>query len=222
MFPRGWIERIRDILDAIAEIETFTQGMDFDALRNDPKTLRAVELDFIIIGEAAHHIPETVQAAHPEIPWHLMRAMRNRLVHVYWRFSRGLTLGVRGVVLDAEGRVFLIKHSYANGWHLPGGGVEAGETLLQAFARELREEGNIELTGAPLLHGVFFHPLYSRRDHVTIFVVREFRQTAAPKPNREIVAHGFFPPDALPEDTTSGTRARIAEVLSGGPPAERW
>ena len=68
----------------------------------------------------------------------------NRLVHFYWRFSRGLTLGVRAVVLDAEGRVFLIKHSYAAGWHLPGGGVEAGETLVEALARELREEGNIE------------------------------------------------------------------------------
>ena len=65
MLPRAWSERLRDILDAIAEIKTFTQGMDFDAFRNDPKTLRAVELDFIIIGEAAHHIPETVQAAHP-------------------------------------------------------------------------------------------------------------------------------------------------------------
>jgi uncharacterized protein with HEPN domain len=84
MFPRSWTERIQDILDAISEIETFTHGMAFDALRNDPKTLRAVELDFIIIGEAAHRIPEPVQAAHPEIPWHLMQAMRNRLVHVYF------------------------------------------------------------------------------------------------------------------------------------------
>jgi 8-oxo-dGTP pyrophosphatase MutT (NUDIX family) len=146
----------------------------------------------------------------------------NRLVHVYWRFSRGLTLGVRGVVIDPAGRVFLIKHSYADGWHLPGGGVEAGETLLQALERELREEGNIELTGPPALHGVFFHPLYSRRDHVTIYVVRQFRQTARPEPNREIVEHGFFPPEALPEGTTVGTRARIAEVLEAIPAAERW
>ena len=146
----------------------------------------------------------------------------SRLLHFYWRFSRGLTVGVRAVVLDTGGRVFLIKHTYTDGWHLPGGGVEAGETLLQALARELREEGNIELTGPPVLHGVLFHPIYSQRDHVTIYVVREFRQAKAPIPNREIAAHGFFPADALPADTTAGTRARIAEVLGGHPPAERW
>jgi 8-oxo-dGTP pyrophosphatase MutT (NUDIX family) len=146
----------------------------------------------------------------------------NRLAHFYWRFSRGLTLGVRAVVLDGDGRVFLIKHTYANGWHLPGGGVEVGETLPEALARELREEGNIELTAPPVLHGVFFHPIYSRRDHVTVYVVREFRQSSKPEPNREIAAHGFFPADALPADTNTGTRARIAEVLGGTPAAERW
>ena len=143
-------------------------------------------------------------------------------MHFYWRFSRGLTLGVRALVLDAEGRVFLIKHTYTSGWQLPGGGVEAGETLLEALARELREEGNIELAGPPQLHGVFFHPLFSMRDHVTIYIVRQFRQTAQPQPNREIAAHGFFPLDALPPDTTSGTRARIAEALDGKPLTERW
>ena len=150
------------------------------------------------------------------------RVSFNRLMHVYWRFSRGLTLGVRALVLDAEGRVFLIKQTYTAGWQLPGGGVEAGETLLDALTRELREEGNIELTGPPQLHGVFFHPRYSARDHVTIYVVREFRQSALPVPNSEIADHGFFPLDALPHDTTSGTRARIAEVLHGQPVTETW
>ncbi len=150
------------------------------------------------------------------------RVSFNRLMHIYWRFSRGLTLGVRAIVLDAEGRVFLIKHTYSAGWQLPGGGVEAGETLLEALARELREEGNIEITGAPKLHGVFFHPRYSVRDHVTLYVVRSFRQPTPPVPNSEIAAHGFFPLDALPHDTTSGTRARIAEALDGKPLTERW
>jgi 8-oxo-dGTP pyrophosphatase MutT (NUDIX family) len=146
----------------------------------------------------------------------------HRLMHVYWRFSRGLTLGVRALVLDAGGRVFLIKHTYTAGWQLPGGGVEAGETLLEALERELREEGNIELTGPPKLHGVFFHPRYSVRDHVTIYVVREFRQSAPPVANNEIAEHGFFPLDALPHDTTSGTRARIAEAIDGKPLTEKW
>jgi uncharacterized protein with HEPN domain len=72
------------MLDAVAEIKAFTQGIAFDAFRYDAKTMRAVELDFIIIGEAASHIPEEVERAHPEVPWHLMRAMRNRLVHAYF------------------------------------------------------------------------------------------------------------------------------------------
>jgi 8-oxo-dGTP pyrophosphatase MutT (NUDIX family) len=145
-----------------------------------------------------------------------------RLLHVYWRFSRGLTLGVRAVVLDGEGRVFLVKHSYAAGWHLPGGGVEAGETLIEALARELREEGNIALSAPPALHGVFFHPVFSRRDHIAVYVVRAFRQPSPPVPNREIVGHGFFPVDALPEGTTKGTRVRIEEVVAGKPAAGRW
>jgi len=145
-----------------------------------------------------------------------------RAMHLYWRLARGLTLGVRAVVLDREGRVFLVQHSYVAGWHLPGGGVEAGETIEAALLRELKEEGNIDCIGAPELHGIYFNRAASRRDHVALFVVREFRQDAAPVPNHEIVAHGFFPADALPPDTSTGTRARIAEVLNGTPAGDAW
>jgi ADP-ribose pyrophosphatase YjhB (NUDIX family) len=145
-----------------------------------------------------------------------------RVLHVYWRFARAMTLGVRALVIDDDGRIFLVKHSYVSGWHLPGGGVEAGETLTQAVARELREEGNIEVTAPPQLHGIFFNNRASRRDHVALFVVRAFRQSAAPVPDREIIAHGFFALDALPNDTTASTRARIIEVLGGAPASERW
>jgi uncharacterized protein with HEPN domain len=84
MSLRTWTGRVHDILDAAAEIQEFTQGVDFEFFKDDIKTIRAVELDFIIIGEATNQIPDEVQEAHPEVPWHLMRAMRNRLVHVYF------------------------------------------------------------------------------------------------------------------------------------------
>ena len=129
---------------------------------------------------------------------------------------------MRAVVVGSDGRIFLVKHSYVAGWHLPGGGVEPGETLATALARELREEGNIDLVEPARLFGIYFHRRASRRDHVAIYVVRSFDQSAPPKPNHEIIAHGFYAPDALPEGTTQSTRMRIAEVLDGRAPAEFW
>jgi uncharacterized protein with HEPN domain len=58
--------------------------MDLETFAADTKAIKAVELDLIIIGEAASHISPEVQRDHPQIPWNLMRAMRNRLVHVYF------------------------------------------------------------------------------------------------------------------------------------------
>jgi 8-oxo-dGTP pyrophosphatase MutT (NUDIX family) len=133
-----------------------------------------------------------------------------------------MTLGVRAVVLDTDKKVFLVKHSYVSGWYLPGGGVEVGETLLDALRRELMEEGRVEAVGEPLLHGIFHNSHVSPRDHVAVYVIRHFRQDRLPEPNREIVDCGFFDCEALPDDTTRGTRLRIAEVLEGKAPTATW
>jgi len=151
-----------------------------------------------------------------------MEPWLRRLFHFYWRFARGMTLGVRGVVLDSDNRVFLVKHSYVAGWHLPGGGVEVGESVTDGLKHELLEEGCIELLGQPALHGIFFNSHVSIRDHVAVYVVRQYRQDRVPEPNREITACGFFAADALPEGTTPGTRLRIAEVLEGKPLIATW
>ncbi|MGB6351748.1 MAG: NUDIX domain-containing protein [Pseudolabrys sp.] len=145
-----------------------------------------------------------------------------RVLHFYWRFSRGTTLGARAMVIDGTGRIFLVKHSYVDGWHLPGGGVETGETLLEALMRELAEEGNIQIATVPQLYGVYFNRRTSPRDHVALYIVRDFRQDGNPQPNYEIVAHGFFAPNALPDDTSRATRARISEVISGATISELW
>lgn len=144
------------------------------------------------------------------------------VMHLYWRFTRGLTLGVRAAVFDREGRVFLVRHSYVKGWHLPGGGVEMGETLEEALTRELQEEGNITMTGAPVLHGIFLNGRAPNRDHVAIFVVRQYRQSAPRISDAEIIETGFFPLNSLPDSTTPGTRARIAEISDGARPSGLW
>ena len=90
MSLRDWKERVQDILDAITEIRAFTHGMDFQAFAKDAKTLKAVELDFIVIGEAANQIPDEIEGDNPQVPWQLMRTLRNRLVHVYFSVSAQL------------------------------------------------------------------------------------------------------------------------------------
>jgi ADP-ribose pyrophosphatase YjhB (NUDIX family) len=155
-------------------------------------------------------------AAEPSLP----PILRRRL-HRYWRFSRGVTLGVRGAVIDDD-RVFLVRHTYVPGWHLPGGGVEPGETARDALARELREEACIELVGEPQLCGVYLNLNASDRDHVLVYRVRDFRIIQAKARDVEIAEAAFFPMDALPEGVTTATRLRLAEMTEGRPAAPLW
>lgn len=84
MSSREWRHRIEDILDAIAEIQSFVAGTTLEQFKADAKTLKAVAADLMIIGEAANHIPDHVQHENGGVPWFVMRAMRNRVVHVYF------------------------------------------------------------------------------------------------------------------------------------------
>jgi 8-oxo-dGTP pyrophosphatase MutT (NUDIX family) len=146
-----------------------------------------------------------------------------KLLLAYARFRRSMTLGVRAACFDGEGRVFLIKHSYVHGWYFPGGGVEPGETLEQSLQRELREEGCIRLDMPAQLFGIYLNRHISQRDHVALFVSRNWTQTSPPKiPNLEIADCGFFSPDALPDGTTAGTRRRLEEIVRGTPISAEW
>ncbi|MET4682402.1 NUDIX domain-containing protein [Brevundimonas faecalis] len=137
------------------------------------------------------------------------------------RLSRGMTLGVRGVATDTQGRVLLVKHTYLHGWWLPGGGVDRGETTQAAVVRELREEAGLIARSEPRLLSVHSNERFFRGDHVLVFAVDAFDLTDRTS-HGEIAEIGWFAPDALPEDTTRATRARLAEVFDGAPADPNW
>ena len=143
------------------------------------------------------------------------------LFHRIFILTRGMTLGVRAACFDAEGRIFLVRHTYVPGWYMPGGGVERNETVPAALEKELREEGNLVMTSPPSLFHVYFNSRISKRDHVLLYRV-EVEQTAPRLPNREIAESGFFALDALPDDTTTATLARIRELSGEVTPADLW
>ena len=84
MSRREWKFLVTDILDAIARIQSYVAGMTSSQFASDNRTIDAVVRNFIVIGEAAGQIPEQVSEQHPEIPWRVMRDMRNFAVHHYW------------------------------------------------------------------------------------------------------------------------------------------
>jgi 8-oxo-dGTP pyrophosphatase MutT (NUDIX family) len=136
------------------------------------------------------------------------------------RLTRGMTLGARVAVIDADSGVMLVRHTYSPGWILPGGGVEKGETLVAAALREIREEAGI-LGEAPQLHGIFSNHHSFPGDHVACFVVRKF-EVGLWKPSFEIAEAKFFAAKALPPDLTGGTRRRLAEIFDGAALSEMW
>lgn len=138
-----------------------------------------------------------------------------------WR--RSMTLGVRAAIFNSQGEVFLVRHTYIPGWYLPGGGVEPGETLAEALARELMEEGGIALDKPAKLFSVYLNRGASSRDHVALFVSHAGKQVTRPrKPNLEIIDYGFYAPNALPDKTSAATRQRLAEIELGLPASEEW
>jgi len=145
-------------------------------------------------------------------------ASARRLV---WRAFGPRTVGIRGLVVDAEGRVLLVRHTYGPpAWHLPGGGVKRRESLLDALRRELREETGVEVDGLPALLGTYSNLGEGKSDHVSVFVVVGWTRHIGS--SSEIAAAEFFAPDRLPDATSPGTRRRVCEWQTGEVPDFTW
>ena len=154
----------------------------------------------------------------PLTGWRLVRA---KLFLFVVSMFRWMTLGARGVLVDGT-KVLLIRHTYVSGWQFPGGGVDAGETFESTMRREVLEETGYEILGKAHMHGVFLNNQVSRRDHVALFVQREFVQVAPFKPNREIAEIGWFDVNDLPKDINRSARQRISEIFEDQDVSPNW
>jgi ADP-ribose pyrophosphatase YjhB (NUDIX family) len=136
------------------------------------------------------------------------------LYQAYSRVSRGMTLGVRAVAFNPAGEIVLVEHTYTPGWHLPGGGVERGETGEEAVVRELQEEAGLKAIGRPKLLAVHANHTTFKGDHVLVYRIDAWEPCEA-RADGEIHQVAWFAPDALPPGVTAATRRRIAEAVGG-------
>lgn len=124
-------------------------------------------------------------------------------------------MGVR-LILERDGAILLVKHTYDRYWYLPGGGVKKGETVEAAARREVSEELGAEL-GDLRLVGVYTNFCEHKNDHIIVFSCDNF--VLAGETDREIECFDFFRFDSLPDGVSPGTRRRIGEyVRSDGLP----
>ena len=153
----------------------------------------------------------------------LFHKVAYRVLRAYWWVRRPITLGVKGVLLDGDGRVLLVRHTYQPGWHLPGGGVKKWESLAEAAVREVWEEtGHQVHDTSPEVFGVYANFSEYKSDHVAVFLFRQWQALPDTPKSLEISEFGFFAVSSLPEGTTAATQRRLREILTAEPRAAVW
>ena len=81
---RDWRFRVDDIIESIGKIERYTHNMDYETWCKDEKTIDAVTRNIEIIGEAASQLPEEIHEQFGDVPWRMMKGIRNILAHEYF------------------------------------------------------------------------------------------------------------------------------------------
>lgn len=131
------------------------------------------------------------------------------------------SVGVKGVVINANNEILLVEHTYCDGWYFPGGGVKSGETPSRALARELKEETGVIVSESELF-GIYYQNMRGINDYPILFIVKQFTINPIKLPNLEIKQLGWFPLNNLPQTVTPCTLKRIQEVFENIPKNGHW
>jgi len=123
-------------------------------------------------------------------------------------------------LIEIDGKVLLVRHSYMPGWLLPGGGVGRGEPAEHAILRELTEEIGLVRSAPPELFGI-----YSRRSGwvTNVIVLYRLRDVEfAFRPNLEVREILMVDPRSPPPRTPNSVRRRLAESVGMEPRSPHW
>lgn len=123
-------------------------------------------------------------------------------------------------LVEQDGKLVLVRHSYAPGWRLPGGGVRRGEPAEEAVLRELREEIGLTHAAAPQLFGLYVRKVFLVTNLIAVFRVRQARFVFAP--SLEIRAVTLADPLSPPREATGAVRRRLAELAGECPISPYW
>lgn len=173
-----------------------------DVLAGDPRRPDAVIPALRAVLEAPVELETSPE---PPFPW-----------------PRSIAPGVAAVVFDDRGRVLLGRRTDRGLWGLPSGHVEAGETVVDAVCREVREETGLEVTVDRLI-GVYSDPTWQVFDYpsgaVVHFVTTCFACRVAggrlQADGVETAEAAFFEPDRLPDDLLRMHPAWLPDALAG-------
>jgi 8-oxo-dGTP pyrophosphatase MutT (NUDIX family) len=143
-----------------------------------------------------------------------------RIKNFLFSFFSKKTVGARALILQDE-QILLVKHTYMPGWCTVGGGIDPGESPLQALQRELQEEVGIELKSPPPILSFYYSNKEDRDDYVILYVCTDFIKQE-PTTSDEIAEAKWFPLTQLPSDITPATQRRIEEYLDQRPLSDRW
>jgi ADP-ribose pyrophosphatase YjhB (NUDIX family) len=156
--------------------------------------------------------------------------MKNRIIRAIDTVRRrtlsrlgGVTMGVRAIVFDSNGRYLLVRHTYREQWYTPGGGLTPGESPNKALRRELLEELSLDIGDSnPEIFHIFHSEFRRGFDYAIFYLVKAEESQVSICDKHEIADLGWFFPNSLPKDVSPRTAKLLKEVECGVVSDDRW
>lgn len=145
----------------------------------------------------------------------------HKMRRYYWRIFEPTIVGVRALIIQ-NNQVMLVRHTYLDGWYLPGGKVDRGETAIRAVYREVAEECALKVKRARL-QGIYSNLEQNRNDHIVLFFIDEVEVGETSRWQQlEIAESRFFALEDLPPNISPSTQRRIKEFQEQNFDNEYW